>query len=192
MRSGATPLALGAINWRILPGHCCIDSMLCRFQVSHYPLAKRKRRGRSMTQISTSLRNNRSAMKNRMKIHTVLGFAVVAFLMAQLGCSSKTETAAQPTPTPDTAMALTSPTPTPTPEATPDEKSAQSSVASNTSARSRAGNSNPEPDPGYAPAAPSRPAREEPAPPAREYTPPPPRVFTIREGTTITISTDKT
>jgi hypothetical protein len=163
--------------------------------------SKAEKAWKTMTQISTSLRNNRSAMKNRLKIYTVSGFAVVAFLLAQLGCSSKTETAAQPSPTPDTAMALTSPTPTPTPEATPDEKSAQSSVASNTAARSRAaassarpraGNSNPEPDPGYAPAAPSRPAREEPAPPAREYTPPPPRVFTIREGTTITISTDKT
>src|SRR5215468_2546315 len=143
-------------------------------------------------------------MRNRLKIHTVLGFAVVALLLAQLGCSSKSsENAvnAQPTPTPDTAMALTSPSPTP--EATPSVESAPAAVASNTGAKSRAVGSNTgarsravdssaQSDRSYTPAAPAGPAREAPAPARPEYNPPPPRVFTIREGTSITISTDKT
>jgi hypothetical protein len=129
-------------------------------------------------------------MKNRLKIHTVLGFAVVALLLAQLGCSSKSSenaVTAQPTPTPDTATALTSPSPTP--EATPIVESAPAAVASNARARSRAVASNAEANPSYAPAPP---AREATAPARPEYAPPPPRVFTIREGTSISISTAKT
>src|SRR5215475_111306 len=58
--------------------------------------------------------SNRSAMKNRLKIHAVLGFAVAALLLAQLGCSSKSsENAAtvQPSASPNTATALTSASP---------------------------------------------------------------------------------
>jgi hypothetical protein len=140
-------------------------------------------------------------MKNRLKIHLVLGVGIVALLMAQLGCSSKSSenalTAGQ-TPTPDTATAL--PSPSPTPEETPIVESSPAAVASktgvkpkavasNTGARpSRDVASNGETDRGYKP-------RYEPAPsaPAQpEYNPPPPRVFTIREGTAITISTAKT
>jgi hypothetical protein len=140
-------------------------------------------------------------MKNRLKIHTVLGFAVFALLLAQLGCSSKSSenaVTAQPTPSPDTAMALTSPSPTP--EATPTVESTSTStasktvaksgsVASNAGAKPRAGASNAEASPSYAPPPPPSAAA---APSRPEYNPPPPRVFTIREGTAITISTAKT
>ncbi|HZF41118.1 MAG TPA: hypothetical protein VE715_20005, partial [Blastocatellia bacterium] len=123
-------------------------------------------------------------MKNRLKIHTVWGFAVVAFLLAQLGCSSKSSenaVTAQPTPSPDTATALASPSPTP--------ESVPAAVASNAGAKSRSVASNAEPNPSYAP---PPPAREATAPARPEYNPPPPHVFTIREGTAITISTAKT
>ncbi|HEU0173971.1 MAG TPA: hypothetical protein VFV58_06885 [Blastocatellia bacterium] len=140
-------------------------------------------------------------MKNHLKIHTVLGFAVVALLLAQLGCSSKSAenaVAVQPTPTPDTTAQAS---PSPTPEATPAVESAPAAVASktgakpravasNTGARSRSGDSSAESSQTYAP--PPPPAREAAAPARQEYNPPPPRVFTIREGTAITISTAKT
>src|SRR5882672_596420 len=134
-------------------------------------------------------------MKNRLKIHTVWGFAVVAFLLAQLGCSSKSSenaVTAQPTPSPDTATALASPSPTPesVPAAVASNAGAKSrSVASNAGAKSRSVASNAEPNPSYAP---PPPAREATAPARPEYNPPPPHVFTIREGTAITISTAKT
>jgi hypothetical protein len=74
-------------------------------------------------------------MKNCLKIHTVWGFAVVAFLMAQLGCSSKSSenaATAGPTPSPSVDTALTSASPTP--EATPSAASspgADGSTAAN-------------------------------------------------------------
>ena len=139
-------------------------------------------------------------MKNHLKIPTVLGLAVVAFLLAQLGCSSKSAenaVAVQPSPTPDTTAQAS---PSPTPEATPAVESTHSAVASNagakpravasnTGARSRSGDSPAEASPSYAP---PPPPREAPAPARQEYNPPPPRVFTIREGTAISISTAKT
>jgi hypothetical protein len=101
-------------------------------------------------------------MKNRLKIHTVCGFAVVALLLAQLGCSSKSSenaATAGPTPSPSVATALTSTSPTP---------DATSSAATN---------------PGAAPA--SNPTGSNVAAPA----PTPPRVFTIRAGAQIPIFT---
>jgi hypothetical protein len=136
-------------------------------------------------------------MKNHLKTHKVCGFAVIALLLAHLGCSSKSPenaATAQPSPTPETASALTSASPTP--EATPTVESDSAAVASstkprsgsaasNSAARPRPVPSNPEPEPRYAPA-------PQPAPARPEYNPPPPRAFTIREGTSITVSTDKT
>lgn len=110
-------------------------------------------------------------MKNRLKIHTIWGFAVGALLLAQAGCSSKSsENAAtvQPSPSPSVASALTSASPTP--EATSSAASDQGSVASANS--------------GAAPV--------KSAPAAPNIPPPPPRVFTIRAGAAITISTAKT
>src|SRR5882672_4797742 len=120
-------------------------------------------------------------MKNHLKIHTVCGFAVAAFLLAQLGCSSKSAenaVTAQPSPTPDTTMAMTSASPTP--EATPAEQTSPAtaasktaarpkSVASNTGARSRGVDSNAGYNPSSTPATPAPPAREDSAPPRREY-----------------------
>jgi hypothetical protein len=107
--------------------------------------------------------SNRSAMKNRLKIHAVWGFAVAALLLAQLGCSSKsTENAAtaQPSPSPSIATALTSASPTP---------DAASTTASNPGAAASGAAANP----GAAPPPP----------------PPPPRVYTMRAGTSIIVST---
>src|SRR5215470_1830495 len=117
--------------------------------------------------------SNRSAMKNRLKIHSVLGFAVAALLLAQLGCSSKSSenaATAQPSPSPSVAAALTSSSPTP--EATSNAAPNPSAVASNA-----AGNPS---------AAPANSAGSGAAAP-----PPPPRVFTIRAGTPIAIYTAK-
>jgi len=108
-------------------------------------------------------------MKNRLKIHTVCGFAVAALLLAQFGCSSKSSentVAVQPSPSPSVAAS-------PTPEATTDPGSVASNAAANPGAA-------PARSVGAAPAAPP------PPPPA------PPRVFTIRAGTPIEISTAKT
>jgi hypothetical protein len=128
-------------------------------------------------------------MKNRLKIHTALGFAVVAFLLAQLGCSSKTsENAATTTPSPSPSVDLALTSASPTPEATPAVESAPPAAASTSGSKPRAVASNPGSNPSYAP----RPAAPAPAPAAPEYNPPPPRVFTIREGTAITISTAQT
>jgi hypothetical protein len=109
-------------------------------------------------------------MKNRLKIHTIWGFAVGALLLAQFGCSSKSaENAAtvQPSPSPTADSNMTSASPTP--EATPGVASDQGSVASSGAANR-----------GAAPAAPNNPP------------PPPPRVYTIREGTALAIYTAKT
>jgi hypothetical protein len=111
-------------------------------------------------------------MKNRLKIHAVWGFAVAAFLLAQLGCSSKTTenaSTAQPSPSPSVATALTSASPTP--DAASTAASNPGAVASNAATNPSSAPANP------APAAPSA------APP------PPPRVFTIRTGTSIMVST---
>ena len=113
-------------------------------------------------------------MKNRLKIHAVLGFAVAALLLAQLGCSSKSSengATAQPPPSPSVAAALTSSSPTP--EATSNAAPNPSAVASNA-----AGNPS---------AAPANSAGSGAAAPP----PPPPRVFTIRAGTPIAIYTAK-
>jgi hypothetical protein len=134
------------------------------------------------------LRNKRRAMKNRLKIHTVQGFAVVAFLLAQLGCSSKTsENAATTTPSPSPSVDMAMTSASPTPEATPAVESTPAAVTSTSGRKPRAVASNPEPNPSYAPP----PRTAAPAPAAPEYNPPP-RVFTIREGTAITISTAQT
>jgi hypothetical protein len=140
-------------------------------------------------------------MKNRLKLHTVWGFAVAALLLAQLGCSSKSSENAvtvQPSPSPSATTDLTSASPTS--EATSNAASNPGAVASNTRAKSRAvgsnagaksrvGDSNAEANPSYAPANPAGAA----AAPARpSYAPPPPRVFTIPSNTAITISTAKT
>jgi hypothetical protein len=145
-------------------------------------------------------------MKDRLKIHLVWGFAAVALLLAQFGCSSKSSensVTAGPSPTPDTATAL----PSPTPEETPIEESAPADVDSNTGAKpkavasntraksSRDVDSNDETDPAFNPRykprnEPAGAADAEPAP--RAYNPPPPRVFTIPEGANITISTAQT
>jgi len=138
-------------------------------------------------------------MKNRLKIHLVWAFAVAALLLAQLACSSKSSenaVTAQPSPSPTTDLTSASPTPDPTPAA----ESAPAAVASNaraksrafpsnTGAKSRTVDSNAEANPGYAPA---NPAGAAPAPASPSYAPPPPRVFTVREGTSITITTAKT
>src|SRR5262245_23828690 len=119
--------------------------------------------------------SNRSAMKNRLKIHAVWGFAVAALLLAQLGCSSKsTENAAtaQPSPSPSVATALTSTSPTP--DAASSAAGSPGAVASNAGA-----------NPG---AAPANPAGAGAAPSAA---PPPARVFTIRAGAPIAIYTAK-
>ena len=118
-------------------------------------------------------------MKNRLKIHAVWGFAVVALLLAQLGCSSKTtENAAttQPSPSPSATTDLTSASPTP--DATSSAASNPGAVASNAAANPGAAPAN-SAGAGAAPAAPS-------AAPA-----PPPRVFTIRAGAPISIYTAK-
>src|SRR5262245_38928476 len=76
--------------------------------------------------------SNRSAMKNRLKIHAAWGFAVVALLLAQLGCSSKTTenaATAQPSPSPSATTDLTSASPTP--DATSSAASNPGAVASN-------------------------------------------------------------
>jgi hypothetical protein len=109
-------------------------------------------------------------MKNRLKIHAVWGFAVVALLLAQLGCSSKTTenaATAQPSPSPSATTDLTSASPTP--DATSSAASNPGAVASNAPASSAGA--------GAAPAAPSA--------------APPPRVFTIRAGAPISIYTAK-
>jgi hypothetical protein len=106
-------------------------------------------------------------MKNRLKIHAVWGFAVVALLLAQLGCSSKTTenaATAQPSPSPSATTNLTSASPTP--DATSSAASNPGAVASNAAA-----------NPGAAPSA--------------AAPPPPPRVFTIRAGAPISIYTAK-
>jgi hypothetical protein len=106
-------------------------------------------------------------MKNRLKIHAVWGFAVVALLLAQLGCSSKTTenaATAQPSPSPSATTNLTSASPTP--DATSSAASNPGAVASNAAA-----------NPGAAPSA--------------AAAPPPPRVFTIRAGAPISIYTAK-
>src|SRR5262245_30850386 len=116
--------------------------------------------------------SNRSAMKNRLKIHAVWGFAVVGLLLAQLGCSSKTTenaATAQPSPSPSATTNLTSASPTP--DATSSAASNPGAVASNAAANPAGA--------GAAPAAPGA------APP------PPPRVFTIRAGAPISIYTAK-
>src|SRR5262249_29779470 len=138
-------------------------------------------------------------MKNHLKIHLVWGFAVAALLLAQLACSSKSsETAvpAHPPPPPPTNLPSASPTPDPppaaeiTPAAVASNTGARSrTAASNTGAKSRTSDSNAEANPGYAPA---NPAGAAPAPASPSYAPPPPRVFTVREGTSITITTAKT
>ena len=101
-------------------------------------------------------------MKNRLNIHTVWGFAVVALLLAQFGCSSKSSenaATAGPTPSPSVDTALTSASPTPdatsSPAANPDSASASNPTGSNAAA------------------------------PA----PTPPRVYTMRAGARITIFT---
>jgi len=74
-------------------------------------------------------------MKNRLKIHAVWGFAVVALLLAQLGCSSKTTgnaATAQPSPSPSATTDLTSASPTP--NATSSAASNPGAVASNAAA----------------------------------------------------------
>jgi hypothetical protein len=114
-------------------------------------------------------------MKNRLKIHAVWGFAVVALLLAQLGCSSKTTenaATAQPSPSPSATTNLTSASPTP--DATSSAASNPGAVASNAAA-----------NPGAAPAN-SAGAGAAPATP-----PPPPRVFTIRAGAPISVYTAK-
>jgi len=114
-------------------------------------------------------------MKNRLKIHAVWGFAVVALLLAQLGCSSKTTenaATAQQSPSPSATTNLTSASPTP---------DANSSAASNPGAVA----SNAAANPGVAPAS-SAGAGAAPAAPAL-----PPRVFTIRAGASIPIYTAK-
>src|SRR5262245_11258273 len=138
-------------------------------------------------------------MKNHLKIHLVWGFAVAALLLAQLACSSKSSenaVTAQPTPSPTTDLTSASPTPDPTPaaESTPAAVASNTgarsrTAASNTGAKSRTSDSNAEANPGYAPA---NPAGAAPAPASPSYAPPPPRVFTVREGTSITITTAKT
>src|SRR5262245_3911712 len=123
--------------------------------------------------------SNRSAMKNRLKIHAVWGFTVAALLLAQLGCSSKTtENAAtvQPSPSPSATPELTSASPTP--DATSTAAANAGAAASNTAANPSAAPANPA-------AAGGAPAASSAAPP------PPPRVFTIRAGAPITISTAK-
>jgi hypothetical protein len=107
-------------------------------------------------------------MKNRLKIHTTWatwGFAVAALLLAQFGCSSKSENAAttQPSPSPSAVAALTSASPTP--EASPVTASDPGAVASTAPAGSSS---------------------------APNIPPPPPRVFTIRAGTPIAVYTAKT
>jgi len=104
-------------------------------------------------------------MKNRLKIHTVCGFAMAALLLAQLGCSSKSSDNAattQPSPSPSVATSLTSASPTP--DATSNATANPGAVASNAAA-----------NPGAAPAGSGVAA--------------PPRVFTIRAGTPIAIYT---
>jgi hypothetical protein len=138
-------------------------------------------------------------MKNRLKIHLVWGFAVAALLLAQLACSSKSSenaAIAQPSPSPTTDLTSASPTPDPTPaaESTPAAVASNAGarsrgVPSNTGAKSRTVDSNAEANPGSAPANPAGAAT---APASPSYAPPPPRVFTVREGTSITISTAKT
>jgi len=115
-------------------------------------------------------------MKNRLKIHAVWGFAVVALLLAQLGCSSKTTenaATAQPSPSPSATANLTSASPTP--DATSSAASNPGAVASNAAA-----------NPGAAPATSAGAGAAPAAPP-----PPPPRVFTIRAGASIAIYTAK-
>src|SRR5262245_14608240 len=119
-------------------------------------------------------------MKNRLKIHAVWGFAVVALLLAQFGCSSKTTenaATAQPSPSPSATTNLTSASPTP--DATSSAASNPGAVASNAAA-----------NPGAAPAN-SAGAGAAPAAPGGAPPPPPPRVFTIRAGAPITIYTAK-
>jgi hypothetical protein len=130
-------------------------------------------------------------MKNRLKIHAVWGFAVVALLLAQLGCSSKTTENAvttQPSPSPSatTDLALASPTP----DATSNAAANPGAVASNTGAKPKAVSSNSASNPRSAPA---NSAGEGAAPAAPSAAPPPspPRVFTIRPGATIAIYTAK-
>src|SRR2546422_3539581 len=139
-------------------------------------------------------------MKNRLKIHLVWGLSVVALLLAQLGCSSKSaENAAitGPSPSPSATTDLTSASPTP--EATPNAASSPVAIASNTTARPR---SAPARSAGAATASGAsggdvgadRPAESRvaaPAPPPPPA-PQPPRVFTIPSNTSITISTAKT
>ena len=138
-------------------------------------------------------------MKNRLKIHLVWAFAVAALLLAQLACSSKSSenaVTAQPSPSPTTDLTSASPTPDPTPaaESTPaavasNARAKSRTVPSNTGDRSRTVDSNAEANQGYAPA---KSAGAATAPASPSYAPPPPRVFTVREGTSITITTAKT
>ncbi|HMB28570.1 MAG TPA: hypothetical protein VKS99_10715 [Blastocatellia bacterium] len=138
-------------------------------------------------------------MKNRLKIHLVWAFAVAALLLAQLACSSKSSenaVTAQPSPSPTTDLTSASPTPDPTPaaESTPaavasNARARSRTVPSNTGDKSRTVDSNAEANPGNAPA---KPAGAATAPASPSYAPPPPRVFTVREGTSITITTAKT
>jgi hypothetical protein len=139
-------------------------------------------------------------MKNRLKIHLVWGFAVAALLLAQLACSSKSSenaATAQPTPSPTTDLTSASPTPDPTPASASTPTAVASNagarsraVPSNTGAKSRTVDSNAEANQGNAPANPAGAAT---APASPSYAPPPPpRVFTIRDGTSITITTAKT
>jgi hypothetical protein len=111
-------------------------------------------------------------MKNRLKIHSIWGFAVGALLLAQFGCSSKTAenaATAQPSPSPTVDTATTSPSPTPV--AANDQGSVASTAAAN---------------PGAAPAGSSGSSA------APTVPPPPPRVYTIRAGTPIAVYTAKT
>ena len=71
-------------------------------------------------------------MKNRLNIHTVWGFAVVALMLAQLGCSSKSSenaATAGPTPSPSVATALTSASPTPDATSNPGAAAGSNSAA---------------------------------------------------------------
>ncbi|HEY8461413.1 MAG TPA: hypothetical protein VIM99_13580 [Blastocatellia bacterium] len=127
-------------------------------------------------------------MKNRLKIHTICGFAVVALLLAQLGCSSKTsENAATTTPAPspsiDSALATASPTPETAPSAAPVASNAATGSGSAPVASNAATGS------GSAP----RNSASAPAAPAAPNVPPtPPRVFTIPAGTPISVYTATT
>jgi hypothetical protein len=134
--------------------------------------------------------SNRSDMKNRLKIHAVWGFAVVALLLAQLGCSSKTTENAvttQPSPSPSATTDLASASPTP--DATISAAANPGAVASNSGAKPKAVSSNAASNPRSAPAN-SAGAGAAPAAPSAAP-PPPPRVFTIRPGATIAIYTAK-